>query len=268
VAERTAPNAVIVSDYPPVLFGAYEFGSQRRIIPLSTSLHLTGLMNLPSFAERSDIVQEIVDRGEPVYFLGAPQQFLSTQRMAGARLTLRPEIRRKLASGEVIVYRILPEKWSFLARMSSASITPPAGNAPPVSIRSVTIDGLTRTAIFAHPDARVVFNSVELPHASSLHFSIAIDPTCSGTSAGATFIVEVDSGHGPTQVFSRTIQPLARSTDSEWIDNEIDVSHWSGQPVQVSFVTRAVAGNYTCAWALWGDPVIEPSASRISNREF
>lgn len=262
VAEATSPNAVVVSDYPPVLFSALERGSQRKIIPLSAGIQLGDLLSLPSFRERPDIVERIVDQGKPVYFIGDPTLFLGSQRGTETRLALTPEAWRKIGPRQAIVYRVLPERWSFIAMLRSATVVPPTGDVPPVGIRSLDIDNVTREAILEHPDSRIVFPNIQVPPGSSLRFFTGIDPTCSTLSAGATFAIEIDGGGGPTRVFSRTMRPLIDNRDRGWIDNRVGLSQWAGQHVDVHFITRAVEGNYTCAWAEWGDPVIEPSTSR------
>jgi hypothetical protein len=145
---------------------------------------------------------------------------------------------------------------ALLADLDAARVVLPEGNVPSIGVRDVTIGGIPHRSLLQHPTSRVSF-PLEVPPAGRLVFSIGIDPQCLPTTAGADFAVEVDDGTRSVAVFETTLKPLTRASDRVWNEKQVDLSSWQGRQVTLSLVTRPTDGDYTCAWALWGDPTIQ-----------
>lgn len=152
-------------------------------------------------------------------------------------------------------YTFQPISYFPLANsLSRARILPPRGHVPPISVRTVLIDGVQHAAVLEHPDGQITWTSVPVPETASLRFSTGIAPACQATSAGAEFDVEITFAGKTDVVFRRVMEPGVSTLDRLWRDSSVDLSPWRGKDVSLSFVTKAVNGNFTCAWALWGDP--------------
>jgi arylsulfatase A-like enzyme len=82
-----------------------------------------------------------------------------------------------------------------------------------------------------------------------------------GLSDGATFAVEVNG----ERVFERTL--AADAVGGEWVDDVVDLSSFTGQPVTLRLVSEAgVAGDPVFDWALWGDLRLRGGAKAAPER--
>lgn len=160
------------------------------------------------------------------------------------------------AQSPSVVVVAIPERHetSLLRRFPAAAVVPPAGNAPQVGLRQVTIRGVRHDAILAHPLSTVTYAGITIPMNSRLTFATGIDPSCMAASAGARFEVDVRSPRGMDLVFSRSMQPKSNPADRYWQTGSVSLDGWANQNVDISFVTKPINGDYSCAWSLWGDP--------------
>ena len=129
--------------------------------------------------------------------------------------------------------------------------------------------GVTKPAIFEHPtatetakiDYTVSLPDIEAPEQLYLHFSIGLrDGVVFDDEArqpgGVKFAIEIFDLHDnvdleptPDRCFE------AVSTACRWAEKGIDLTHYAGKEIVVSFLTECnVAGNSNYAWALWGKP--------------
>jgi hypothetical protein len=75
---------------------------------------------------------------------------------------------------------------------------------------------------------------------------------------GATFVVEIDAGNGPTPIFEGYISN--QPADLRWHETVLDLSRFAGQ--SISLTLRSAPGpaqDFTGDWAMWGQPrIIRP----------
>ena len=129
--------------------------------------------------------------------------------------------------------------------------------------------GVTKPAIFEHPTptetARIDY-TLSLPDVDDqeklfLHFSIGLrDGIVFDDEArqpgGVKFAIEVFDLHnnvGLEAVPDRCFEAV--STECRWAEKGIELTHYAGKEIVVSFLTECnVEGNSSYAWALWGKP--------------
>ncbi len=129
--------------------------------------------------------------------------------------------------------------------------------------------GVTKPAIFEHPtptETAKIDYTLSLPDVDDqeklfLHFSIGLrDGIVFDDEArqpgGVKFAIEVFDLHnnvGLEAVPDRCFEAV--STECRWAEKGIDLTHYAGKEIVVSFLTECnVEGNSNYAWALWGKP--------------
>ena len=129
--------------------------------------------------------------------------------------------------------------------------------------------GVTKSAIFEHPtptETAKIDYTLSLPDVDDqeklcLHFSIGLrDGIVFGDEArqpgGVKFAIEVFDLHnnvGLEAVPDRCFEAV--STECRWEEKGVDLTHYAGKEIVVSFLTECnVEGNSNYAWALWGKP--------------
>ena len=129
--------------------------------------------------------------------------------------------------------------------------------------------GVTKPAIFEHPtptETAKIDYTLSLPDVDDeekffLHFSIGLrDGVVFDDAArqpgGVKFAIEVfdlNSNAGSEPAPDRCFEAVA--TECRWAENGIDLTHYAGKEILISFLTECnVAGNSSYAWALWGKP--------------
>ena len=129
--------------------------------------------------------------------------------------------------------------------------------------------GLTKPAIFEHPtttetakiDYTVLLPDVDDQEQFCLHFFIGLrdgvvfdDPA--RQPGGVKFAIEIFDLHNNVDLEAtpdRCFESV--STECRWAENGIDLTHYAGKEIVVSFLTECnIAGNSNYAWALWGKP--------------
>ena len=129
--------------------------------------------------------------------------------------------------------------------------------------------GVTKPAIFEHPtptETAKIDYTLSLPDVDDqeklfLHFSIGLrDGIVFDDEArqpgGVKFAIEVFDLHnnvGLEAVPDRCFEAV--STECRWAEKGVDLTHYAGKEIVVSFLTECnVEGNSNYAWALWGKP--------------
>ncbi|MCG9132881.1 hypothetical protein J5I95_14475, partial [Candidatus Poribacteria bacterium] len=129
--------------------------------------------------------------------------------------------------------------------------------------------GVTKPAIFEHPtptEAAKIDYTVSLPDVADqeklfLHFSVGLrDGVVFGDEArqpgGVKFAIEIFDLHNNSDLEVTADRCFeAVSTECRWQENGIELTHYAGREIVVSFLTECnVTGNSNYAWALWGKP--------------
>ena len=129
--------------------------------------------------------------------------------------------------------------------------------------------GVTKPAIFEHPTATETAKidyTVSLPDIDDqeqlcLHFFIGLrDGVVFDDEVrkpgGVKFAIEIFDLHNNADLEAipdRCFESV--STECRWTENGIDLTHYAGKEIVISFLTECnVAGNSNYAWALWGKP--------------
>ena len=129
--------------------------------------------------------------------------------------------------------------------------------------------GVTKPAIFEHPtptETAKIDYTLSLPDVDDeeklfLHFSIGLrDGIVFDDEArqpgGVKFAIEVFDLHnnvGLEAVPDRCFEAV--STECRWAEKGVDLTHYAGKEIVVSFLTECnIEGNSNYAWALWGKP--------------
>ena len=129
--------------------------------------------------------------------------------------------------------------------------------------------GIMKPAIFEHPtptETAKIDYTLSLPDVDDqeklfLHFSIGLrDGIVFDDEArqpgGVKFAIEVFDLHnnlGLEAVPDRCFEAV--STECRWAEKGVDLTHYAGKEIVVSFLTECnVEGNSNYAWALWGKP--------------
>ena len=129
--------------------------------------------------------------------------------------------------------------------------------------------GVTKPAIFEHPTATETAKidyTVSLPDIDEqeqlcLHFFIGLRDGVVFDDAerepgGVKFAIEIFDPHNNADLEATPDRRFESvSTECRWTENGIDLTHYAGKEIVISFLTECnVAGNSNYAWALWGKP--------------
>lgn len=122
---------------------------------------------------------------------------------------------------------------------------------------SFTMADETRRALIPSSPSRLTF-AVDIPPDPVLRFAIAA-ATLGGRPAARSlldFRILVDTGFGEEICFSDTVE---RSRRNRWLDQDVDLSQWSGTKAQLTFEVRPPDGVGTndVVFPIWGNPVLE-----------
>ena len=129
--------------------------------------------------------------------------------------------------------------------------------------------GVTKPALFEHPTATETAKidyTLSLPDVDEqeqlcLHFAIGLrDGVVFNDEArkpgGVKFAIEIfdlQNNVDPEAAPDRCFESV--STECRWAENGIDLTHYAGKEIVISFLTECnIAGNSNYAWALWGKP--------------
>jgi len=110
--------------------------------------------------------------------------------------------------------------------------------------------------LFAHPRSKITYH-LDLIDNTSLVFTPLLDPTvwAFGRGDGVNFLVNLKDDKGKVYLlYSEYIDPKNLTADRHLTEEKIDLSKWSGQNVEISFITTAGPNdNDKYDWAAWGE---------------
>ena len=135
-----------------------------------------------------------------------------------------------------------------------------------VEIQTMICGGLSSSAIFQHPPARVTFPAMELGNHPVIQLACGIhDVAVSGIRRPVHFTLVLHPvGGEPVELMRQTLDPRMNTSDQGWHAHRIDLAAWSGQSVRLEFVISVDMGATHHAWAGWADPrihhqILEPT---------
>jgi len=126
---------------------------------------------------------------------------------------------------------------------------------------TLTINYEQRNIIFQHPTSRLLY-SLDLPMQSSLSFGFGMSPEIwsANKGDGMEFNVYLSRQDEPNKlywIFQKYIDPKNNPNDQRWFDENLDLSEFGGQQVEIIFETRAGPnGNADFDWGGWSWPVL------------
>jgi hypothetical protein len=137
---------------------------------------------------------------------------------------------------------------------------------------SLSIGNDRRVALFMHPDNRADL-SVNLSNApTKLAFGIGMDPHVWAEQIvgdGVTFEVDVIDSGAVTKVYNRYIDPKNDISFRRWLDEQIDLTPWSGKSIMLRFKTSGgPKGNNAADWSYWADIKLEGVGVASRNRDL
>ncbi len=129
-----------------------------------------------------------------------------------------------------------------------------------ISVVPVTIEGITRRALFEHPPAKVGYPVKIGPTNSILRFAVGMMPETWDPEKGdgVRFEVDVETAGKSKRVYHQEIDPKNDPADRRWIEASVDLSRFTGQDVVLSFVTKPLTSAAN-DWAVWADIRLAPS---------
>ena len=136
-----------------------------------------------------------------------------------------------------------------------------------------TIKGETKPAIYMHPNSRLTFHKVTIPDSGHLRrlarrqgrgLGQAAATACSSASASPTAAQY-------EELVNQHVDPANNPSDRRWIPQDIDLSAYAGQQVELIFNTQTASrgrpANPANDWAVWGAPAHHRQAlSRLARR--
>jgi Flp pilus assembly protein TadD len=187
--------------------------------------------------------------------LALMERYKAQGQMSAARVkaweVLAMDPNQKLAL-EMLIY------YDFIDELDGARIDAPREPFEHLKVTSFTMPatGDKRQVLFMHPEARVSYQLRVPSESSVLRFSLAMSPeTWDWGGDGATFEIYLDEGSGEELLFSEHIGNDAE--DRRWHDEEIDLSPYAGQEVDLTFATGPGSGaDFIGDAAGWATPRI------------
>jgi hypothetical protein len=132
-----------------------------------------------------------------------------------------------------------------------------------VRLSAFVAQGEPRGVLFQHPTSRVSYG-LRLPADGQLRFGVALSPEAwrARDGDGVQFDIHLEEGSTRWRLFSDYVDPKSIRDDRRWHDHEVDLSHWSGKAVTVTFSTSPGPDeDYRFDWAGWSEPrVVQPIA--------
>jgi hypothetical protein len=143
-----------------------------------------------------------------------------------------------------------------------ASSKCPGRNPPCAHLEPLTINGVTKTLLFEHPPAEIIYPLTVTPDRSLLRFSLAMSPKVwePEHGDGVRFMVGVEVDNRRHLIYNRDIDPKRLRADRRWIDDHVDLSAFIGREVQLVFITDPLQSS-AADWAGWADIRLEGTSA-------
>ena len=160
---------------------------------------------------------------------------------------------------------VIPGELSFISTFDKADVN----NATEEKVRLdwIVINNELRDVIFEHPTSKITYDLNVLTN-TNLCFGFGIDPVAwsSTNGDGVDFNVEVQEDQKTSALFSRYIDPKHNQNDRTWFNHCINLDQFSGQEIQLSFLTSPGPNNDSnYDWAVWSNPILVNTSDIPSN---
>ncbi len=161
--------------------------------------------------------------------------------------------------------------YNFLDNLSNAQIeliNPEFGQA---NKSALTINNKLRNILYQHPSSRVTY-TLSLPPSAILQFGLGMSEEVWSPEKGdgVEYNIYVRNLYTPDilyQVFQKTVDSKNNPDDRQWLDEEIDLSKFGGQSVEIIFeALPGPANNYDFDWGGWSDPVLLAASAPTMGR--
>ena len=125
-----------------------------------------------------------------------------------------------------------------------------------------TINGETKPAIYMHPNSRLTFRKVTIPDSGHLRVSLGVkeDAWDKAGGDGVLFRFGVSDGRQYDELLNQHVDPANNPADRQWIAQDIDLSAYAGQQVDLIFNTQDSLPrrppNPANDFAVWGEPAL------------
>lgn len=140
--------------------------------------------------------------------------------------------------------------------LDSASIEAPGENY--VDLEKMILAREVETAIFQHPPATITFTPIRIGPRATFSFGCGIkEAAWPHIKSPVRFVVEIATENNRKKIFETKLDPRKRQTDRPWQRNELDLSAYEGQAIQIILQTSVGWRRSTeYAWAGWANPRI------------
>jgi tetratricopeptide (TPR) repeat protein/4-amino-4-deoxy-L-arabinose transferase-like glycosyltransferase len=145
--------------------------------------------------------------------------------------------------------------YDFLWKLNDAELV--LGNPNSIHPSVLIIDDQPHKVLLAHPPSTIRYD-LQLPSKATIIFSPSISPEVwkPGKGDGVQFELYLDTSDGTRyRLYNEYLDPKNLPEHRQWLERQVDLSHWSGETVTISFVTGC-GPNDDCRydWAGWGEP--------------
>ena len=155
---------------------------------------------------------------------------------------------------DAIILETRSKRFDLVRMFESASVDATEARGP-IHVRPVSIQGGRRFSIFQHPESEVSFSPIVLGDNPRLLLSIGIDPGAWDEAGdGVLFEVRALNEEGKSSIlYSKYVDAKGEFSHRRWIDEEIDLSEYSGRTIGLSLHTSfGAAGDPFFDWSAWG----------------
>ena len=135
---------------------------------------------------------------------------------------------------------------------------PPPDDLDTARVMRTRIDGSWQDVLFQHPPSQLTY-PVLIGPGSILSFGFGLDPEVwsEDKGDGVQFEVTLSSDAGGEVLFSSYIDPKTNFEERRNYYENIDLSQYAGQAVEITFATSPGPNNHTAFdWAYWIAPVL------------
>ena len=161
----------------------------------------------------------------------------------------------------------------LLDSLTEATISAPTSDY--VSVQRLTIGRETRTGLFQHPPAQVLFPPLRLGTQPILYLGYGIKEAAWSRIRSAVHfeVAVVDARDAAHLLLQATVDPGRNPGDRRWWDHAIELVGWEGRIVRLRLTTSLAGEDASYAWAGWSElrlehkiPVAPPPRRRDPHR--
>jgi len=124
-----------------------------------------------------------------------------------------------------------------------------------------TIKGETKPSIYMHPTSRMTFHRITIPDAAHLRVFLGVkEEAWTKPGDGVLFRFGVSDGRQYEELLNQVVDPANSPNDRQWLKQDIDLSAYAGQQMDLIFNTNTSpprrGDNGANDFAVWGEPSI------------